>query len=291
MYKMSAFSRGLLLRQRLPTTIPRFTSFTTTSLFRAASKARAPLPKKSPLPKPPPQTYTTYSMTLAQKSSPTLLYTAPSHTLFLIASYTGASFCLAYAAYNFEAQYMNPPPGLAKWIPVTFGVVCFGMATFGGWLLLGPARIIRSITAMPPSTATKSKELLLKIELRKMFPVPFFPARVITARPQEVGLGQKLWTSPIAENLTPKERREMQQREQERLRTLQEYEKSHIMTAPFRHANMAFFGLFKAIARTWSRQGFMKMDIKGQQYKLDVTGGWALDDGRAIDRLVKIKLV
>lgn len=292
---MSAFSRGILLRQRMPSTSARLSSpsssFTTTSIFRAASKARAPLPKTSTLPKASPQIYTSYATTLAQKTSPTLLYNAPSHTLFLIASYTGASFCFAYAAYNFEAHYVNPPADLARWIPMTFGVICFGMAAFGGWLVLGPARIVKSITAIPPSATSRHKNLVLNIELRKMFPVPFFPARVVTAFPEEVALGTKLWTPPNAGKLSAREKLEMQLKERERLRKELEYERSHIMTAPFRHANKAFYELFKAIARTWSREGFMKMDVKGQKYKLDVSGGWALDDGKALDRLVKIKLI
>ncbi len=33
----------------------------------------------------------------------------------------------------------------------------------------------------------------------------------------------------------------------------------------------------------------MKVEVKGSSYKLDVTGGWALDGGRALDRLARIK--
>ena len=61
------------------------------------------------------------------------------------------------------------------------------------------------------------------------------------------------------------------------------------MTAPFRHMSRGFFQLFKAIGRTWHREGFMKVEVKGMKYKLDVTGGWALDRGRALDRLARVR--
>jgi hypothetical protein len=29
--------------------------------------------------------------------------------------------------------------------------------------------------------------------------------------------------------------------------------------------------------------------VKGSKYKLDIGGGWGLDEGRALDRLVRLK--
>jgi hypothetical protein len=51
----------------------------------------------------------------------------------------------------------------------------------------------------------------------------------------------------------------------------------------------AIFKIFTGIRRAWSREGFMKVDVKGKMYKLDITGGWALDGGKALDRLATIK--
>lgn len=234
----------------------------------------------------PAPTYRSYASQLATKQQPTLLYKAPSQTLFLISSYTGATFCLAYAAYNFQANTLSPPPGLATWVPVAFGGVCFLMAVLGGWLALGPARLIRTITARP--SATHPGTLLLDVELRKMLPIPFFPARVISAAPEDVALDHRLWTPPPA-NLSAHERMLLRKEEEARRAEHLRYERERLLSAPFRHANRAFFNLFQAIARTWSRAGFLKLDVKGQVYKLDISGGWALDEGRALDRLVKVK--
>ena len=105
------------------------------SIKRSAFKAPAPLPVT-----PPPKTYQSFASVLASRASPTLLYQAPSHTTYIIGSYAFGIFCLAYAGYNFNAQYLHAPPGLAAWVPVAFGGVCFAMACVGSWLVLGPSR-------------------------------------------------------------------------------------------------------------------------------------------------------
>ena len=53
--------------------------------------------------------------------------------------------------------------------------------------MLGPARLIKSITAIPSSGQALTKagagkngpRLAIEIELRKMLPIPFFPARKV----------------------------------------------------------------------------------------------------------------
>jgi hypothetical protein len=245
-------------------------------------------------------TYQTFASTLAQKSHPTLLYTAPSHTFYTFTSYTAAAFCFTYAAYNFNAHYLHPPPDLLPWVPVAFGGVCFLVACFGGWLLLAPARLIKTITVLPSSAqalAAAKKNgaamqqgpggLRLEIELRKMFPLPFFPARKITANPEDVMLSSRLFHPLEDTRQSAAERLEMRRRLE---REQEEERRKSILTAPFRDGKRAFGQLFRAMARTWSREGFLKLAVKGQAYKLDVTGGWALDEGKALDRLLKVKL-
>jgi hypothetical protein len=210
----------------------------------------------------------------------------------MLSSYTAAFFCFSYAAYNFNAHYVSAPPDLAPWVPVAFGGVCFLVACFGGWLVLGPARLIKTITAVPSSKAlTKGSgtqgPLAIEVELRKMFPLPFFPARRIIASREDLTLNHRLYVPPVDSRLSAAERLEVRrkmEREQEEERA------KSIWTAPFRHTNKAFYDLFKAMTRAWTREGFLELGIKGQSYKLDVSGGWALDEGKAIDRLAKLKL-
>jgi hypothetical protein len=173
------------------------------------------------------------------------------------------------------------------------------MAVAGGYFLLGPAWIVKSITAMPPAALkaagavranvakSSAPELKIEIELRKMLPLPFFPARKLYVRPEEIELRHALTATD--KRASAAELRAIRlQEEADRQKEL-EYERTHIMSRGVRHMSRAFFDLFVSIRRTWTREGFAKIYIKGYTYKLDVSGGWALDGGRALDRLVTIK--
>ncbi|CAK7218737.1 hypothetical protein SBRCBS47491_003612 [Sporothrix bragantina] len=89
--------------------------------------------------------------------------------------------------------------------------------------------------------------------------------------------------------LTGYERVKAHEAEQERVAKLREYEMNHLMTAPFRHAGQGAQSTWHQIQRAFSREGFVPVLVNGDRQKLDVTGGWALENGRALDRLVTLK--
>lgn len=316
---MSAFSRGFFLRPRYLLSTPKSfnlqflttsrpslpRSFTTSQLLRHAIQKSRPLPSKTPngpLKKSLPQnpTYQSFADSLASKSHSTLLYAAPPHTLYIVSSYTTAFFCFAYAGYNFNAQYIYPPPNLSAWIPVAFGVVCFGMACFGGYLVLGPARLIKTITAIPSGQVQaqaralangvgkngNGQGLAIEIELRKMLPIPFFPARKVIARPEDLTLNRRVYVPPVDPRQAAVERLEQRRRLK---REQDEERRKSIWWRPFRDANRAFHKLFMAMRLVWTRDSFLELTVKGSKYKLDVGGGWGLDEGRALDRLIRLK--
>lgn len=68
-----------------------------------------------------------------------------------------------------------------------------------------------------------------------------------------------------------------------------EYDKRNLLTSPFRHMARAFGTLFRTLHRSLTRAGFVNMEANGKKYKLDVMDSWALEDGRALDRLVRVK--
>ena len=264
-------------------------SFTTT--FRLATKK--PLSKPS-IPKQPlkltgtiPPPYQSYTAKLASRSAPTPLYVAPSHTLYIWSAYAGAAFCLSYAGISYFANVVSPPEGLSTWVPIAFAGICFMMGALGGWLIFAPASLIRSITAHPVKSALANgaPSLRVDIELRKMLPLPFLAPRVVSATPAELLLNHSIYV-PAVRPVTAAERLAVARRQAEEQEA--ERQKS-ILLAPFRHASQAFYGLFIAIRRTWSREGFLKLKVKGRPYKLDITGGWALDEGRALDRICKVQ--
>ena len=324
---MSFFSRDCLLRHRFPfQTTQALQHFfpqpnaarklSSSPLLCAIKKAGKPSPPKSKPSFTPTRTspgsqlsptYKSYADILALKSHPTLLYEAPSHTLFMLSSYAAGAFCLAYSGLNFYSHCLYPPEGLNIYVVYAFGGIVVFMSALGTWLFLGPARLIKTITAIPKAltaqpitsltramkpelqavVATKP-ELHIEVELRKMFPIPFFPARKVYARPGEIVLERSL-APPNSANLTPEKRLQMKQAEENEKNKLMEYENTHIMTRGIRHMGRGAKELYRATARAWFRDGFLKARMKNGTYKLDISGGWALDNGRALDRLSSVK--
>ena len=137
-----------LASKRLPPAKPKHNTSRPTPTFNRPALPRAP---------PPSQPFQNPITTLALSPTPTLLYTAPPHTLFVVGSYFFGTFCISYAAYNFHAHYLHPPPDLAFWVPVAFGMICFGMSCLGTWLLLGPARWVIPLYNLLPFQSDSSR--------------------------------------------------------------------------------------------------------------------------------------
>jgi len=179
------------------------------------------------------------------------------------------------------------------------------MIAFGTWFLLAPAGVINHIKALPRSVSdvyqaasslakAAQPELQIEVELKKIFPVPFFPARKLYVKPGEIELPFPLSTGRDRPALrdTKAERARRLEKEAAKQKAL-EYERSHIMSSGVRHTARAFsqvmHSLFQGTRRAFWRDGFIKIGVKKHKYKLDVSGGWVLDEGRALDRLSVIK--
>ncbi|TVY47600.1 hypothetical protein LOCC1_G002345 [Lachnellula occidentalis] len=309
---MSAFSRGCFLRHQCafgarafqpPRTSCQTRFFSYAPILRAAKGPKRVVPKAKPsyepakataTAPPPTRVYQSYANMLAQKLHPTLLYEAPSSTMFMVTSYGAALILMACGGYAIFAFY-EPRDDLPVYVNYAFaviGIVTGGMASY---FVLGPSMMIKSISAIPrnvtrilgtPATGRSIPELQLEVELKRM--LPFLPAKKIHIKPQELVLPVPLGPT-AAQRLTPAEVR--QKRAENELRRQQEleYERSHLMTLPFRQMNKAFFSFFQNTRRALVREGFLKVEVKQSTYKLDITGGWALDDGKALDRLVGVK--
>ncbi|KAJ5054742.1 uncharacterized protein L3040_001007 [Drepanopeziza brunnea f. sp. 'multigermtubi'] len=299
-FEMSAFSRGLLLRHQCAFKVPRAVQFfpaktcqhprlfSSSKILRAAKKthtsqtARKIIQKQpsltpiTPIKGPTPASHTvyqTYASQLAQKSHPTLLYQAPSHTAYMIACYGTAGFCFTYATISFWSNYIMAPPDISKWVPIAFGGISFLMAALGGWLILGPARLVRSISAIPRSVSVAQKtlskkatvpELQIEIELKKMLPIPFFPARKIYVKANEVELPCRF--VPLDKKLSIEEQKQIQRQKALEKEQLEEHYRKHFLTFPLRRMGTAMskgaFAMFIAMKRIWTRDGMMMVEVK-----------------------------
>ncbi|KAH6627811.1 hypothetical protein F5144DRAFT_535715 [Chaetomium tenue] len=287
----------------------------------------APAPKpKAATPKPAPKAKTTpilgttttaipaarplapshgYAEQLALKGR-TLLYESPSHFWFRAGCFSSATFCVSYAVYQYWTVILHPPEGLMWWIPHAFGVILVFMAGMGAYFVTGAGRIVRSIEAVPASAVAaaavkqiagagaggRGSPVYIQVTTRRMG--PFMPAKKHLLPPEEVLLPFRMYSVFGGEMGGQKavslaERVRLERAAQEARIAERKYTMDHLLTAPFRDARKAFGGAWEGIVRSFNRGGFVKIQLGKQDYKLDVTGGWALDNGRAMDRLLPVR--
>ncbi|KAI0834953.1 hypothetical protein F5Y06DRAFT_277617 [Hypoxylon sp. FL0890] len=241
-----------------------------------------------------------YAQKLADKSSPTTLYEAGPNRVFLFSSYAAGLVTLAGAAANIWFNVYNPPEGIHYAVPYAFGAVGIVMAYLGTRFALMPAGVIRSIKVLPARAAKASSPtakttplsapalpVRLEIEARRNLPFPGLPLRRFEADPNNVFLKVPMYNRKAAPS--DYEKMLMKREEEARRKKEREYEMNHLMTAPFRHAMQAFGLLFKSFRRGLTGEGFAPITIDGVKYKLDITSAYVLEQGRALDRLVRIE--
>ncbi|KAJ0324213.1 hypothetical protein COL5a_007880 [Colletotrichum fioriniae] len=288
------------------------------------SAVSKPPPSKSPLPSTSPKTTTNpatassspgttgagatagsaYALatTLAQRPQPTVLYEAASHLWMKVSAWSAATMFYCYAGINYYFTLLDPPPDLAAWVPHAFAFICVATAGFGSYFLFNARNIIKIIRAVPTASLLKSaggkasaEVLPLGVTSAKATPVvleitcerilPGTPKKLLVA-PEQVTIPCRIY-SPLVTPTPAMERAAARQR-QVQARADWEYDKGHLMTTPFRHASKGFKAAWYGVRRAITKEGFMRMEAGGEKLKLDISTGWALDDGRAIDRLVKV---
>ncbi|EPE03489.1 hypothetical protein F503_06662 [Ophiostoma piceae UAMH 11346] len=290
----------------------------------AAPSSPSPATAARPLPKPftTPVPLSTYAEQLGLRSAPTLLYEAPSHTWYrFITISLGVTF-ITYSVLNYWDIYLNAPKDILWWVPYAFAGICAFMAAFGAYMFRGTHGIVRTIQAVPTariqqlcgnSAASQAAAIIknagltpetapIVLELKVGRMVPVLPPRKRYVLPGALTLPTRLASAGLSESATGafgakpaavaslKDRVLSRRAEEERKRTAREYEMNHLMTAPFRHAGQGASTAWKHVMRAFSHEGFMRAteQTTGKRHKIDITGGWALDNGRALDRLVTV---
>jgi hypothetical protein len=238
----------------------------------------------------------------------TLLYEAPSHFWYRVSSYASGAFCISYTVYQYWDIYLSPHEGLSWWIPHAMGLVCVFMASMGAYFIMGTGRIVRSIEAVPAASVAnklaaaarqhagqETSPIYIEVAMRRM--VPFLPSRKTVLPPHEVQLPFRMYgvfgmlghDAAAQRPLSMVERVRAERAAREAKALARKETMDHILTAPFRDAAKAFRGAWDGVVRSFNREGFAKIRLGNQTYKIDVSGGWALDQGRALDRLLPIR--
>lgn len=249
---------------------------------------------------------------MAEKGTPTELYEAPTQMWFLVSSYLGGLYCFGYAAFHVYSVYFlipagGGPPGpftslgaaAPLWIQYGMFGVCALMGAFGTFLFLGPARVVLSLRAVPAVVAeaaaggNPASPVALEARVRRV--LPFLPPRRIVAPPAAVVLPHRLAELLATGRLTDAQRT-MAARNEAARRAAHEggigaaAAGKDAFAAPIRKLGRSVGATFwTGVRRAFTREGFAKVGIDGKAYKMDVLGGWALEEGRAVDRLVRIE--
>ncbi len=120
-----------------------------------------------------------------------------------------------------------------------------------------------------------------------MSTVPFREPIVVKISPRDVTLSSQLCDNN-AEQKIDGLIKEITDREEQLKASI----KTNLLTLPFRQANYWIWRGFIGVRRAFTNEGFHYLHVKGHNrvWKLDSDPAWALDDGKALDRLVKIKI-
>lgn len=250
-----------------------------------------------------------YAQMLARKPAPTTLYEAARQRAFLFSSYAAGVTLFGGATINSIVNVFNLPEGVPEWVAFPFGFVSVMMAVVGARFAMTPAGVVQTIRVLPavssasagPSKTTPKplpsatsatspvspSRAQLEVMVRRTTPVPGLPLQRILCEPHEIIMKARMYNRPPP-TLTPMEQAFADRKTAAQKQAEIEYEKTHIMTAPFRHGWWALKTFFVSIRQGLTGEGFAPIEVKGVKYKLDITDGYALDEGRALDRIVQI---
>ncbi|KAL2037354.1 hypothetical protein N7G274_009839 [Stereocaulon virgatum] len=223
---------------------------------------------------------------LATRSSPTLLYRSSSYAHYITACWTAGALIIGIAVYNYRSQYyIVSPEDLPAFVPVFITVGSLMIACVGFWMLLKPQNMVQRISSLPTPSSAKSNILLLRIERTPL--IPYGKPRVTTVPHTDVTVSSRLFDNDSERRLQAA-LADLKHRQEQ----LAAFAKTHLMTLPFRQAGYWIWRGCVGLKRAYTSEGFLYLHLKGNNrvWKMDRDPAWALDDGKALDRLVKVKI-
>jgi len=246
-------------------------------------KPHTPAAKPKPAPTPIPFQTTSLAQTLIAGGTPTLLYTAPSHSSFIVLSCTTSLFFFIYAGLA-SRFYLYPPEGTWWLVSNFYGVAAIMFTSIGTWIFAGPVGLVRSITAVPVVAAAAAagakpggaapNALNIRVVTRRSVLQPW--RKVLEAPLAEVSIADKLAPATEMEAIGPgQERVEARRRE---------VEGQSVLVRPFLRLgtwfSQSFFGLFLEVQNMTSRRYMTRLTVGGRRvWKVDIRGNM-LDGGR-----------
>ena len=145
-------------------------------------------------------------------------------------------------------------------------------------------RIVRTITALPRQPNSVQQPLLLRIDNAAVF--PGIRPRSVVVPHNDIVLSEYAFIQPV--KLSPAEVMAERMEVERKLA----YLRARVLTLPFRQANYWTWRGFMAMKSIIWKDDWIYLQVVGRNksFKLDRNAAWALDNGRALDRVVKHRL-
>jgi hypothetical protein len=239
-----------------------------------------------------------YAETLALKGTPTVLYEAPSHTWVRFGALNYGILCVVGALVQYFLVFYFPDKEreLPRWLFPAYGVICVLLISMGGFFMLRAGGLIKIIRALPATQAAAAgakkveaakSPLWLEVEITRV--LPYRSARKSYVPPSAFELPFPLHLFGDVNSLNGQALARARQAQEEAMKKQLEYDRRHLLTAPFRHLRLLLIKMYTGTKRALGYGGYAKVQVGDVTCRLDVMGAWALDKGLALDRLVTIK--
>ncbi|PHH64649.1 hypothetical protein CDD81_4090 [Ophiocordyceps australis] len=262
----------------------------TAMVAKAAKAAKADTVAKAATLVAQPKTPYWHLKSYTAKTTPTVLYEAPSHFWYYFGCWTSGGSILAWTLLTSRIVLVQPE-GVPQWVSSVYGISYMILAGMGFFLITRTLNVVNTIEMLPGASVgsakksdTKFSALRIQITVRRM--LPFFRPKVVTTTLDNVSLRSRF--SLPTKHVPELQRQREQRQEEEERQKLKRFDMAHLLTMPFRRIGRAFKALFRGVRSAWTNSGFAFIVADGKQYKVDITQGYALDGFRELERLVPV---
>lgn len=249
--------------------------------LKPSEYAPAPKPHKPPSHTP----YKPFAFTLASRSEPTLLYQSASNTVYALGCYTVGLLCFAWSLHASYQIYYHPPSWFNRLLKSLYYGICGVAVSMATLFIMRPYRVIQSIQALPTASHKGARRLHLQIESARLF--PGIRPRTVSVPVDTIRLSDQLYSDRSGG--VPLRLLELRRKRAERVKKLGE---GNFLTLPFRQLSFHLWNGWQALKGVFLNNPFIYLRANGYYgtWKLGKEAGWALDEGRAIDRIVKTRV-
>ncbi|KAL8999470.1 MAG: hypothetical protein Q9169_001675 [Polycauliona sp. 2 TL-2023] len=221
---------------------------------------------------------------MAERAEPFLLYQSASHTIYMAGCYSIGLLIFGWIAHTTSLIHSWSPTKFAPYLKTGYYItsaMAGGMAMF---FIIKPFRIIQTIQAVPVTLKHNQRSLVFRIESSRMF--PGIKPKTVSIPVNDIRISRPLFQerSSVGSSSADLEAR--------RIEAWRKLRQGNYFLLPFRQLGFHLSKGFRGMTEAFTKNPFIYLRVKGftGSWKLDKESGWALEDGRALDRILKSRV-